>query len=145
MEPQAAYDELIRHARQQALLASCAALLSWDEQTYMPPGGAEYRGRQLALLAGLHHEQATDPRIGALLEALEGSDLVADPEAPEAVNVRELRRTYRRLTLLPRTLVEELARVTSLAQQEWVGARRDADFARLRPHLEVIVELKRRE
>jgi carboxypeptidase Taq len=145
MEPQAAYDELIGRAREQALLASCAALLGWDEQVYMPPGGAEHRGRQMALLAGLHHQKATDPRIGELLGELEGSALVADPVCPAAVNVRELRRSYRRLTRLPRALVEELARTTTLAQQEWVGARRDDDFARLRPWLEAIFALKRRE
>ena len=38
------------------MLASCAALLGWDEQTYMPRGGGEQRGQQLALLAGLQHE-----------------------------------------------------------------------------------------
>src|SRR5437764_3930662 len=118
MTPQAAYDDLIRRSKEQTLLVSCSSLLGWDEQTYMPRGGAEHRGNQMALLAGLHHEKATDPRIGALLDAVDGSDLLGDPEAPAAVNVRELRRGYERQTKLPRTLVEELARTTSLAQQE---------------------------
>ena len=131
MTPQAAYDELIRRSREQTLLASCSALLGWDEQTYMPRGGAAHRGNQMALLAGLHHEKATDPRIGELLERLEGSDLVRDPEVAAAVNVREIRRSYDRQTKLPRTLVEELARTTTLAQQEWVAARQKNDFAPL--------------
>ena len=46
---------------------------------------------------------------------------------------------------VPRSLVEELARVTSTAQQEWTIARREDDFARLRPWLESIFALKRRE
>src|SRR5262249_8846815 len=46
---------------------------------------------------------------------------------------------------LPRCLVEELARTTTLAQQEWDAARRAADFARFRPWLEQVVALKRRE
>ena len=50
MDSQHAYDELIRLWSRQSLLASCSALLGWDEQTYMPPGGAEHRGRQMALL-----------------------------------------------------------------------------------------------
>ena len=33
-----AYDELIRGARELGVLASCSALLGWDEQTYMPKG-----------------------------------------------------------------------------------------------------------
>ena len=79
MNLEEAYDELIRRSREHSLLASCSALLGWDEQTYMPRGGVEHRANQMALLAGLHHEQATDPRIGELLGALEGSSLVADP------------------------------------------------------------------
>jgi carboxypeptidase Taq len=143
--PLAAYDELIRCSKEQHLLASCSALLGWDEQTYMPRGGSEYRGNQLALLAGLHHERATSPRIGVLLGELEESELVADPTAPTAANIREIRRTYERLTRLPRLLVEELARTTSHGHQEWVTARQAKDYERLRPALETILKLKREE
>jgi carboxypeptidase Taq len=142
---QEAYEELIGRARQLGVLASCSALLGWDEQTYMPKGGSAHRGEQMACLAGLHHERATDPRMGELLAIVEGSDLVADPDSPPAVNTRELRRNYDRRTKLPRDFVEELARTTSLAQQEWIEARRDADFARFRPWLDKIVQLKRQE
>jgi carboxypeptidase Taq len=145
MDVRAAYEELTRRSKEQALLTSCGALLGWDEQTFMPRGGVQHRADQMALLAGLHHEKATDPRIGALLDTLEGSDLVADPEAPAAVNVRELRRTYKRLVQLPRTLVEEIARTTSVAQQEWIVARKGDDYARFRPWLERIFTLKRHE
>jgi carboxypeptidase Taq len=145
MTAQAAYDELLTRSREQSVLASCAALLGWDEQTYMPRGGSEHRASQQALLAGLHHERATDPKIGGLLAEVEGSTLVADPDSDAAANVREVRRVYDRLTKLPRSLVEELARVTSRGQQEWVDARRDKSFAKLRPTLETIFALKRQE
>jgi carboxypeptidase Taq len=145
MHPRAAYEELIRHVRQETLLDSCAALLAWDEETYMPPGGGEHRGRQMALLAGLGHDWATDPRLGDLLAAVEQSDLVSDPLSPEAVNVREIRRLYQRCLRLPRSLVEELARITSMAQQEWAVARGRADFGHFRPWLEQVLRLKRRE
>jgi carboxypeptidase Taq len=145
MNAQAAYEELIRRVREAALLDSCAVLLGWDEETYMPPGGAEHRGNQMALLAGLHHARITAPRIGEMLAAVEDSPLLADPLSAEAVNVREIRWTYQRTTRLPRTLVEELARTTALAQQEWQTARQRADFAQFRPWLEKIVRLKRCE
>ena len=88
---------------------SCSALLSWDEQTYLPQDGASHRSGQTALLAGLHHERATDPKIGELLEMLEGSDWPVQVDSVPAINIRELRRTYDRRVRLPRTLVEELA------------------------------------
>src|SRR5262249_40437944 len=92
MRPLIAYQELLRRSREQVLLDSCSGLLNWDEQTYMPRSGAAHRAQQLALLAGMRHERATDPRIGELLSVLEDSDLLEDPESPEAVNVREWRR-----------------------------------------------------
>src|SRR5947209_6105073 len=114
-----AYTELIRRVKEAALLGSCAGVLGWDERTYMPRQGAAHRGEQMALLARLTHEMMTDPAVGELIAALEGTPLVADPESDAAVNVREIRRSYDRAVKLPKSLVEELARVTTRAQGEW--------------------------
>ncbi len=143
--PEDAYQELIRRAKEVAVLGSCASLLDWDQRTYMPPKGAENRAEQVSLLAGLVHQKATAPEIGALLGEIEGSRLVADAELDAAVNVREIRRNYDRATKLPQSLVEELARVTALAHDVWVEARQASDFARFRPWLDKIVGLKRQE
>jgi carboxypeptidase Taq len=145
MQPRAAYEELTRRVKEEAVLASCVEVLGWDEETYMPQAGVAHRAEQQALLAGLLHDRATDPRLGELFAALEGSDLVADPDAAEAVNVRELRRLYDRATRLPRSLVEEFARVTSLAQREWVTAYAKSDWSLFQPWVEKIVKLKRAE
>jgi carboxypeptidase Taq len=145
MRPEIAYAELIRRTREQSLLASCAELLGWDEDTYMPPAGAEHRAAQLALLAGLQHARETDPAIGDLLAAVEGSPLVADHESAAATNVREIRRTYDRQTRLPRRLVEELASTAALSERAWAEARRAADFGRFRPWLDKVIRLKQRE
>ena len=135
----------MQRVREEATLASIEALLEWDEETRMPAGAVEGRSEQLALLAGLLHERGTDPRLGELLDEVEGSPLLADPMSPAAVNVRELRREYQRSVRLPRKLVQDLARTTAMAQRAWAGARAAADFARFRPYLERIVELKRAE
>jgi carboxypeptidase Taq len=145
MRPQTAYEELVRRTREEALLASCLELLGWDELTFLPRAGTPHRGEQMALLSGLCHDRATDPRLADLLATVEGSDLASDPYSPAAANVREIRRAYERQRRLPRSLVEELARVTTRAQHEWEAARREADFNRFRPWLEKIVTLKRRE
>jgi carboxypeptidase Taq len=145
MHADAAYAELIRRLREETLLTSCEALLEWDEETYMPPGGVENRSEQLALMAGLLHDRGTDPRLGELLGELEGSELLADPTSAAAVNVRELRREYDRFVRVPRRLVEDLARTTSLAQIAWARARAQSDFTTFRPYLEKIVGLKRAE
>jgi carboxypeptidase Taq len=140
-----AYAQLVEHLRETATLESCAAVLGWDEQTYMPPGGAAHRADQLALLAGLCHERATAPRVGEWLAELAQSDLATDAGSPAAANIREARRDFDRATKLPRRLVEELSRTCTLAQQAWIGARKEADFPQFLPWLEKIVALKREE
>jgi len=137
-----AYVELIRRSKELGVLNSCAAVLGWDQQTYMPNGGANLRGEQLALLASLAHAKFTDPAIGELLAGSE-SDATLDDGAK--ANVRELRRGYDRATKLPPSLVEELARVTTAAQQAWQDAKSKNEFSLFRPHLEAVVALKRRE
>jgi carboxypeptidase Taq len=145
MRAEQAYQELMQRVRDEATLACVEALLEWDEETSMPAGAVEGRSEQLALVAGLLHERGTDPRLGELLDELEGSRLLADAFSPAAVNVRELRRDYERFVRLPRKLVQDLARSTAVAQRAWSSARQAAEFERFRPHLERIVELKRAE
>src|SRR6266404_4937115 len=106
-----AYADLIRRTKDASVLGSCAAVLDWDEQTYMPRQGAGHRAEQMALLARLRHEMVTAPEMGRLLSEVEGSALVRDKESIPAVNVREIRRAYDRAVKLPKELVEELARV----------------------------------
>lgn len=145
MTPQAAYDELLRRSREEALLESCQAILGWDELTYMPSGAVQGRADQLAYLAGLQHDRATDPRLGELLAIAAQAVDANDPFAPLAVNVRELTRTHARSIKLPKALVEEQARIAPLSQQQWTISRQEADFASFCPWLEKIVHLKRQE
>src|SRR5262249_43545440 len=52
-------------------LNHAGAVLSWDQATYMPPGGAAARSRQTAMLSRLAHEKSIDAALGRLLDALE--------------------------------------------------------------------------
>ncbi|MDQ3332389.1 MAG: carboxypeptidase M32 [Planctomycetota bacterium] len=142
--PQDLFDDLITRLKQTAVLASCSAVLGWDEQTSLPPGGAEHRAEQLGLLAGLVHQRATDPRIGELLSELEASNHFS-PETADGALLREARRDFNRKTKLPQRLVEQLSRTTTLSQQAWVDARKRKDFNTFQPWLEQVVTLKREE
>jgi carboxypeptidase Taq len=145
MNPEKAYQELVRLSREEALLASALGLLTWDEEIYMPRGGVKHRAEQGALLAGLIHERAADPRYDELLSTVEASSLTADPESAEAVNVRELRRRYDRERKMPRDLVEEAARVRAHASQAWVEARQNDDFKSFAPWLDRVFAVARQQ
>src|SRR5271166_3675425 len=144
-DPAKSYQDLIDRFKEHSLLGSCASLLGWDERTYMPHNGSAHRAEQMALLARLAHEQLTDPEIGRLLSDVEQSTVVRDAASVPAANVREIRRLYDRAVKLPKALVEEIARVTTRAQQIWQEARANNDFARFEPWLDRVVVLKREE
>ncbi|HSL83551.1 MAG TPA: carboxypeptidase M32 [Thermoanaerobaculia bacterium] len=134
-------------SRVRALLATVGdlhdtlSLLQWDQQTFMPEGGADGRAEQIATLSRLAHERATDPELGRLLEELEPG---SDPETDDGALVRVALRDFRRATCLPAELVEATARATALAEPAWAAARAESDWSRFAPHLEGIVELTRR-
>lgn len=143
MSAQKAYEELIQRIKEVSLLYSCEAVLGWDERTHMPRGGAAHRADQLGLLSGMAHEKFVDPKIGDLLGELEQSDLVKDSESVPAVNIREIRYQYDKQTKLPKSLVEEITKVTTLAQGEWVTARKNSDFKHFQPWLEKVIGLQK--
>jgi carboxypeptidase Taq len=140
------YAQLCELHFQAATLGSIGSMLGWDQETYMPRKGGGHRAEQQELIARLHHERATDKRIGELLAACEtDKTLTGDKASPIAADVREMRRDYDRATKLPAALVAELAKVGSQAQEVWKDARKKNDFAMFRPWLEKMMELTRRK
>ncbi|HEU5060577.1 MAG TPA: carboxypeptidase M32 [Kofleriaceae bacterium] len=139
MSAESATRELLLLHRERALLESCSALLDWDAETYLPPGGVDVRAEQQALLARLEHERAADPRIADLLAEAESG--AADPVT--AANLRELRREHDRARLAPASLIEDLARETTRAQGAWEEARATGDASGYLLLLERVVALTR--
>jgi carboxypeptidase Taq len=121
-----------------------AALLSWDQQTYMPPGGAEARGNQLATLSRISHDKFVSDEIGTLLGDLEQEYTGAQADSDEVRLLKVTRHNYDQQVRVPSDFVSEFAVVTSKAFEAWVEARSKSDFSIFRPHLEKVVELNQR-
>ena len=127
--------------RELADLWRTSALLSWDQQTMMPPRGAEGRARATATLRVISHQKLVDPVLGELLDEAAADSL--DP--PRAAMVRVLRRERDQSVRLPDDLVRRLALAASRGQAVWQAARRDDDWESFRPCIEETVQLKREE
>jgi hypothetical protein len=69
-------------------LVKTSALLGWDQQTQMPPLGAEARTQQLGTVGRLAHEAFVSDEIGALLEELRPYAESLDADSFEASLVR---------------------------------------------------------
>src|SRR5215210_5200575 len=100
-------------------LRSARSLLFWDQQTYMPAGGVAGRAEQMATLSRLGHEMLTDPETGMLLDSS-----WPEQSSEEGALVRRARRDYERATKLPSSLVAQITRTTTIAEQVWVEARK---------------------
>ena len=50
---------IFEKARELAVIHSSAAVIGWDQETYLPPAAANHRANQLAWLSSRAHELAT--------------------------------------------------------------------------------------
>jgi len=141
MEPK--YEELKRRLIEINDLTSSAALLHWDQSTYMPAGGAEARGRQIGTLTKLSHEKFIDPAIGELLEDLKDFEKNMPYESEEASLVRVTRREYEREVKVPSEFAAEFSNHQSAAYGVWIQARPANDFGMILPYLEKTLEMSR--
>lgn len=123
-------------------LQASAALLSWDQNTYMPAGGAEARALQLSTLSRLAHEHFTSEAFGEALEAAEAETADDPPDSDGYCVARRVRREYDKRRRVPAKWVGEHSRVTALAHQAWQDARKRSDFEAFKPHLRRIIDLK---
>ncbi len=137
------YTDLIAFKRESGTLSSISALVSWDQETYMPTAGAKARAEQSSLLAGIIHERNTSSKLGDLIAQCEADTDLNDESTPEGANIREMRRDYDLATKLPTDLVKNLARAQSQAQEAWKHARANNDFPSFINDLTKVLDLTR--
>jgi len=136
------YNTYTTTLRKAADINYAAALLSWDQETYMPPKGADWRGQQLATLASMAHELVTSPELGVVLASLAAAEGLSETEHWNVVRSSD---DYEKNKKLSPEFVEELSRHTSDSFNAWIEARRENDFSIFAPALEKMIGLKRRQ
>ncbi|HXY81574.1 MAG TPA: carboxypeptidase M32 [Gaiellaceae bacterium] len=137
------FRELLRRLGEIHDLEKAAGLLSWDEETKMPPAGADARAEQRATLNRIAHELQVGPELGGLLEELRTFEGAHDYDSFEASLIRVARRDYEKASRIPPDLRAELTRAGSLGYRAWLHAREQEDYAIMLPHLEHNLELRR--
>jgi carboxypeptidase Taq len=123
-------------------LGKVTRLLSWDQQTMMPPAGTGHRADQMATLQRLAHELFTDPEVGRMLDELQPLQESLDPDSDDAALIALTRRDYEKAVKVPASLRAAMTRAAAEARPVWVKAKAESDFRSFLPSLERIVELK---
>lgn len=118
-------------------------LLSWDQETCMPPGGAEARASQISTLTRISHDMFIADEVGEMLEDLKayGEELPYDSD--DASLLRYAAKHYDKAKKVPSSHAAEKAKVASTSQGVWVKARKDNDFKAFQPSLDRLLELTR--
>lgn len=124
-------------------LDMASSVLGWDQLTYMPPGGAEARGRQMATLARLSQEKNTEPAMGKLLDDLLPYADSLPYDSDDAALVRVAKRDFDRLVNIPPEFIDRSYRHQAVVYQAWAEARPKNDFAAMVPLLETTLDLSR--
>ena len=119
-----------------------SAVLQWDQETYLPPKGDGFRGRQIATLSEIAHEQFTSEALGNLLLDLNSKD---DLSPAEKRNVQLSLDDYNRNKKLSSAFVRQMSEAVNRAYHAWAKARAENSFAIFREPLHHLIGLKKQE
>ena len=119
-----------------------AAVLQWDQETYLPPKGADFRGRQIATLSEIAHEWFIDDSLGQLLQDLrERNDLRADQQRNITLSLED----YEKQKKFTPAFIRRLSEASSRCFHSWLQARAANSFALFKDDLQQMVQLKKEE
>ncbi len=119
-----------------------SAVLQWDQETYLPPKGNHFRGRQLATLSEIAHEQFTTAEMGAILNELNNKENLSSSNKK---NVALSLDDYNRSKKLSSDFVRKMSETVTTSYHAWVNARNENSFASFEQPLNKLIELKKQE
>jgi carboxypeptidase Taq len=135
--------ELKRRLLEISDLRAAGSVLSWDQATYMPQGGAAARGRQEATLRRLAHERLVDPAMGKLIDGLTVYAEGLPAEDDGASLIRVARRDFDKAIRVPAAFVQRASALNSASYDAWTRARPANDFAAVLPFLGQALDMSR--
>ncbi|MDX1935329.1 MAG: carboxypeptidase M32 [Capsulimonadales bacterium] len=137
------YQKLLARLAEIGHLHTATAVLEWDQQCYMPRGGAQERAEQTALIGRIAHEMFVAEETAGLLAAAEQELAGAPPDGDAALTLRVIRRDFDKSVKIPSSLVAELNKSVALAHEIWVKARSDSRWSLFAPSLSHLLDLSR--
>jgi carboxypeptidase Taq len=141
---QAKFDDLRERLAEISDLSKTGALLGWDQQVMMPPGGAPLRAEQLATVGRIAHQKFTSPEVGKLIDGLRDWGEQHEYDSFEASLIRVAAGDWAKASQVPSELRAEMSRSAALANPVWVDARKRNDFAAFLPVLRKNLDLRKR-
>ena len=136
------YATYVNRMQKIADIKYAAAVLEWDQETYLPPKGADARSRQLASLTEIAHEEGIDTGLGDLLQELRQR---GDLEDEQRRNVELSLEDYTKQKRFSPAFIRRLSETCSRSFHSWLQARNANSFQLFKEDLEQLVALKKEE
>lgn len=136
------YDQYKQSLQKIADVRYASAVLQWDQETYIPSKGGEIRGRQIATLSEIAHEQFTSDKFGNLLQELLSKNGLS---ASEKRNVELSWYDYNKSKKLPSDFVRRMSEAVNKSFYAWIEARKENNFAVFQQPLHDIIDFKKQE
>jgi carboxypeptidase Taq len=135
------YQEFVSQLQKMADLSSAIGLLQWDSEVYLPEDASALRGRQVALLTGIVHQEATSKQFGQLMNGLANEKL----PLKHKTNVALALKSYNRDKKFNKDFVMKKSLAVSEAFNAWSRAKTANDFSVYAPYLDKLLNLSREE
>jgi len=136
-------DFIYKEQKELSTFSEIAALLGWDQMTYMPQMGTIDRSQQSSLISRLSHERVVSDKLWSHIKFLTNSENFEKLKSKDKAVVSRLKKDVEKARMIPSSFVEKMIKATTLAYPAWQEAREKSDFKIFLPHLEEIVELEK--
>jgi carboxypeptidase Taq len=136
-------DFIYKEQKELSTFGGIAALLGWDQMTYMPQMGAIDRSEHSSLISRLSHEKVVSDKLWNHIGNLTKSENFEKLNLKDKTVVSRLKKDVEKARMVPSNFVERMVKTTTLAYPAWQEAREKSEFKIFLPHLEKIVELEK--
>jgi len=136
------FEEYVHRMHKIADIRYASAVLQWDQETYLPPKGAGFRGQQIATLSELSHQFFTDESFGSLLQELISRDGFSPSQKR---NIELTLEDYNKQKKFSSSFVRDLSEAIQKSFHSWLQARKENKFDLFAADLARVVALKKKE
>ncbi len=136
------YESYRQHMRKLADVRAALALMQWDQETYLPSKGANFRAQQVATLSEMAHELASSDKFGLLLDSLQNN---AELSGMETKNISLSQEDYIKQKKYKAAFVRKMSEAVSKSFNAWNMAKKENRFSLFKNELAELVELKKEE
>jgi len=136
-------DYIYKEQKELTTFGGIAALLGWDQMTYMPQMGAAERSEQSALISRLAHEKFTSDKLWNHVQQLADTSVIETLNEKDKAVIVRLEKDIEKSRKVPSEYVVRSSKAATLAYPAWQQARQKSDFSIFLPHLQKIVELEK--